>query len=42
MKIGLVGKKVGMTQIFRDNGASVPVTVLEMEPSIVTKSKRWL
>ena len=39
MKIGLLGKKVGMTRIFRDNGAAVPVTVLEMEPSVVTKIK---
>ena len=30
MSIGLVGRKVGMTRIFTENGASVPVTVLEM------------
>lgn len=33
--IGLLGKKVGMTQIFDDAGHLVPVTVLEVEPNLV-------
>ena len=37
MGIGLVGRKVGMTRIFTENGASVPVTVLEMSNNRVTQ-----
>ena len=29
--IGLVGKKVGMTRIFTEDGVSIPVTVIEVE-----------
>ena len=29
--IGLVGKKVGMTRIFTEDGVSIPVTVIEIE-----------
>jgi large subunit ribosomal protein L3 len=36
MAIGAIGRKLGMTRIFTDDGASVPVTVIEMEPNIVT------
>ncbi|MDW5378437.1 50S ribosomal protein L3 [Halomonas sp. HP20-15] len=36
MTIGLVGKKSGMTRIFTEDGASVPVTVIEVEPNRVT------
>jgi len=36
---GLIGKKLGMTQIFSDEGASVPVTVIEVEPSVVIQKK---
>ncbi|MCK2047338.1 50S ribosomal protein L3 [Chromohalobacter salexigens] len=39
MTIGLVGKKSGMTRIFTENGASVPVTVIEVEPNRVTRVK---
>jgi len=35
--IGLLGKKVGMTQIFDDQGRQVPVTVLEVGPCYVTE-----
>jgi large subunit ribosomal protein L3 len=35
----LIGRKVGMTQIFADDGAAVPVTVIEAEPSVVTLKK---
>jgi len=37
MAIGLVGRKAGMTRIFTEEGASVPVTVIEVEPNRVTQ-----
>ncbi len=39
MTIGLVGRKCGMTRIFADDGASIPVTVIEVEPNRVTQVK---
>ena len=39
MSIGLVGRKCGMTRIFTDDGASVPVTVIEVLPNKVTQVK---
>ena len=39
MTIGLVGKKCGMTRIFTEDGASVPVTVIEVDPNRVTQVK---
>jgi large subunit ribosomal protein L3 len=39
MAIGLVGKKAGMTRIFTEEGASIPVTVIEVEPNRVTQVK---
>jgi len=36
---GLIGKKIGMTQIYDAAGAVVPVTVLEMGPCVVTQVK---
>jgi large subunit ribosomal protein L3 len=39
MAIGLVGRKCGMTRIFTDDGLSIPVTVLEIEPNRVTQVK---
>ncbi|HSH41704.1 MAG TPA: 50S ribosomal protein L3 [Arenicellales bacterium] len=39
MALGLVGKKVGMTRVFTDAGASVPVTVLAVEANRVTQLK---
>ncbi|MGA0840571.1 MAG: 50S ribosomal protein L3 [Pseudomonadales bacterium] len=36
MSIGLVGRKAGMTRIFTEDGASIPVTVIEVEPNRVT------
>lgn len=36
---GLVGKKVGMTSIFDENGVNVPCTVLEIGPCVVTQVK---
>jgi large subunit ribosomal protein L3 len=35
--IGIVGRKVGMTRIFTEEGTSVPVTVIEVEPNRVTQ-----
>ncbi len=37
MTIGVVGKKVGMTRVFTDEGVSIPVTVIEVEPNRVTQ-----
>ena len=37
--IGLVGRKVGMTRIFTEDGVSVPVTVIEIEANRVTQVK---
>jgi large subunit ribosomal protein L3 len=39
MSVGLVGRKCGMTRIFRENGDSVPVTVIEALPNRVTTLK---
>lgn len=36
MAIGLVGRKAGMTRIFTEDGNSIPVTVIEVEPNRVT------
>jgi large subunit ribosomal protein L3 len=37
MAIGLVGRKAGMTRIFTDEGASIPVTVIEVEDNRITQ-----
>ncbi|MDR2874602.1 MAG: 50S ribosomal protein L3 [Methylobacillus sp.] len=39
MSLGLVGRKVGMTRVFTDEGESIPVTVLEIAPNRVTQIK---
>lgn len=39
MSVGLIGRKAGMTRIFTEDGVSVPVTVIEMEPNRVTRIK---
>ena len=39
MSIGLLGNKIGMTQIFDESGNIVPVTVLKVGPCIVTQVK---
>ena len=39
MNKGLIGKKVGMTQIFDENGKVVPVTVIEAGPCVITQKK---
>ncbi len=39
MSLGLVGKKIGMTRVFTEDGASVPVTVIEALPNHVSQLK---
>ncbi len=39
MAIGLIGRKVGMTRVFTEDGVSTPVTVIEVEPNRVTQLK---
>jgi large subunit ribosomal protein L3 len=39
MSIGVIGRKLGMTRIFTQDGKSVPVTVIEVEPNRVTQVK---
>src|SRR5262252_5928600 len=36
MSIGVIGKKVGMTSVFAEDGTMVPVSVLAVEPNTVT------
>ena len=35
----ILGKKIGMTQIFTEEGAMIPVTVVEAGPCVVTQVK---
>ena len=39
MAIGMIGRKIGMTRIFKEDGISIPVTVIEVEPNCVTQLK---
>ncbi len=39
MSLGLVGRKIGMTRIFAEDGASIPVTVLDMSSNHVSQIK---
>lgn len=39
MKKGIIGKKIGMTQIFDENGNVIPVTVVEAGPCVVAQKK---
>jgi large subunit ribosomal protein L3 len=39
MKIGIIGRKRGMTRVFTEQGKSVPVTVIEVSPNRVTQVK---
>jgi len=36
---GILGRKIGMTQVFTETGTLIPVTVVEVEPNIVTQIK---
>jgi large subunit ribosomal protein L3 len=37
---GLIGKKLGMTSVFDKDGSNVPVTVIEVEPNVITQIKK--
>ena len=39
MKKAIIGKKIGMTQIFDENGSVIPVTVIEVGPCVVAQKK---
>lgn len=39
MNKGIIGKKLGMTQVFDDEGAAVGVTAIEVEPSVIVQVK---
>ncbi len=39
MAIGLIGRKCGMTRVFTDEGASIPVTVIEVQPNRISQVK---
>lgn len=39
MSIGLIGRKTGMTRVFTEDGVSIPVTVVEVEPNRVSQIK---
>jgi large subunit ribosomal protein L3 len=39
MTKGILGRKIGMTQIFTENGDLIPVTVIEAEPNVVLQKK---
>jgi large subunit ribosomal protein L3 len=39
MSSGLIGKKIGMTNVFDDNGRNYAVTVIEVDPNVITEIK---
>lgn len=39
MTLGVIGKKLGMTQVFDEQGLAIPVTVLKVDPLVVTQVK---
>ena len=39
MKKGILGRKIGMTQVFTQSGKLIPVTVVSVEPNVVTQIK---
>ena len=39
MTLGVIGKKLGMTQIFDEQGLAIPVTVIKVDPIVVTQVK---
>ena len=39
MTLGVIGKKLGMTQIFDNDGLAVPVTVIKVDKTVVTQIK---
>ena len=42
MSLGLLGNKIGMTQIFDESGNIVPVTILKIGPCVITQIKTVL
>ena len=40
MTKGILGRKIGMTQVFAENGDLIPVTVIEASPNVVLQKKR--
>ena len=41
MRIGIVGRKCGMTRVFTEDGVSIPVTVVEASPNHITQLSLW-
>ena len=39
MKKGILGRKIGMTEVFTESGKLIPVTVVSVEPNVVTQIK---
>ena len=39
MALGLIGRKLGMTRVYTEEGAAIPVTVVEVEPNRVMRVK---
>jgi len=39
MRQGLIGRKLGMTQVFTEDGEAMPATVIKVEPSVVIQKK---
>ena len=42
MSLGLLGNKIGMTQIFDESGNTIPVTILKVGPCVITQIKTKL
>ena len=40
MALGLLGNKIGMTQIFDESGNIIPVTILKIGPCVITQIKK--
>jgi len=38
---GILGRKLGMTQVFTEDGVMIPVTVVEATPNIVLQKRPW-
>ena len=39
MTLGVIGQKLGMTQIYNEQGLCIPVTVIKVDPAVVTQVK---
>ena len=39
MTIGVIGRKAGMTRVFTEEGVSIPVTVIEVQPNRISQVK---